>query len=40
MAVWAAEELRQLLESVCGERLVIGWLAATGIRRSEVLGLR
>ncbi len=42
LSTWTAEELRQFLESVRGERLYAAWrlVALTGMRRGEVLGLR
>jgi integrase len=42
MRTWAGAELGRFLEHVAGDRLAGAWwpLATTGMRRSEVLGLR
>ena len=41
MRVWTPAQLRAFLDHVRGERLYAAWLlAATGMRRGEILGLR
>jgi integrase len=42
MTTWSSEDLREFLAAVAGHRYEIGFrlLAATGLRRGEVLGLR